>query len=95
MPPIPVKKAKKHTVSKQVEEVVKTPFKGDSEEHKLMAMDYLVEKYAADRIQLCFLGWDHEDDEGFHHFKVIYTMIEKKEETVPECEQEICMSCSS
>jgi hypothetical protein len=79
----------------QKEEVVKTPFKGDSEEHKLMAMDWLVEKYTKAKIQLSFLGWDHADEEGFHHFKVI-SLGSVKEAEAAECmDEEVCTSCSS
>jgi len=105
MPPIPAKKKKEQqegTRKKEqkegmrVEEVVKTPFKGDTEDHKCMAMDYLVEKYTKERVQLCFLGWDHVDEEGFHYFKVVYNMGVVYE--TPVCEgstEEMCMSCSS
>ena len=87
---------KQHQEAKQVEDVIKTPFKGDSEEHKLMAMDWVVEKFTKDKLQLSFLGWDHADEEGFHHFKVIYNMnlVFEEKGPVPEAE-EVCTSCSS
>jgi hypothetical protein len=89
-------KVREQQTVEQKEEVVKTPFKGDSEEHKLMAMDWLVEKYTKDKIQLAFLGWDHEDEEGFHHFKVIYSLNVVFEEKGPEAmDEEVCTSCSS
>ena len=87
---------KQHQEAKQVEDVVKTPFKGDSEEHKIVAMDWVVEKFTKDKLQLAFLGWDHADEEGFHHFKVIYNMNLVFEEKGPEPEaEEVCTSCSS
>lgn len=87
---------KQQQEAKQVEEVVKTPFKGDSEEHKIVAMDWVVEKFTKDKVQLAFLGWDHADEEGFHHFKVIYNMNVVFEEKGPEAmDEEVCMSCSS
>jgi hypothetical protein len=87
---------KQHQESKQVEDVVKTPFKGDSEEHKIVAMDWVVEKFTKDKLQLAFLGWDHADEEGFHHFKVIYNMNVVFEEKGPEAmDEEVCTSCSS
>ena len=88
---------KQHQEAKQVEDVVKTPFKGDSEEHKIVAMDWVVEKFTKDKLQLSFLGWDHADEEGFHHFKVIYNTSVVFEEKSPEAmeEEEVCTSCSS
>jgi hypothetical protein len=87
---------KEHQEVVQKEDVVKTPFKGDSEEHKLMAMDWVVEKFTKDKLQLSFLGWDHEDAEGFHHFKVIYSVNVVFEEKGPEAmDEEVCTSCSS
>lgn len=87
---------KQHQEAKQVEDVVKTPFKGDSEEHKIVAMDWVVEKFTKDKLQLSFLGWDHADEEGFHHFKVIYNTSVVFEEKGPEAmEEEVCTSCSS
>ena len=81
---------------KHQEEVIKTPFKGDSEEHKLMAMDWVVEKFTKDKVQLAFLGWHHVDEEGFHHFKVVYSTDLVYEEKGPECmDEEVCTSCSS
>lgn len=86
---------KQQQTVEQIEEIVKTPFKGDSEEHKIVAMDWLVEKYTKDKVQLAFLGWDHEDEEGFHHFKVIYSVNLVFQEKGPESEEDVCMSCSS
>lgn len=86
---------KKQQEVTQKEEVVKTPFKGDSEEHKLMAMDWLVEKYTKAKIQLSFLGWDHADEEGFHHFKVITLENVILEEPAECMDEEVCTSCSS
>ena len=89
---------KEQQTVEQIEEIVKTPFKGDSEEHKLMAMDWLVEKYTKAKVQLAFLGWDHEDEEGFHHFKVISSQNVVFEEKGPECMEDAegtCTSCSS
>jgi hypothetical protein len=89
-------KVREQQTVEQKEEVVKTPFKGDSEEHKLMAMDWVVEKFTKDKLQLSFLGWDHEDEEGFHHFKVIYSVNVVFEEKSPDSmEEEVCTSCSS
>jgi hypothetical protein len=89
-------KVKEQQSVEQKEEVVKTPFKGDSEEHKIVAMDWLVEKYTKAKVQLAFLGWDHADEEGFHHFKVIYSVNVVFEEKGPDCmEEDVCTSCSS
>ena len=89
-------KVREQQTVEQKEEVVKTPFKGDSEEHKIVAMDWLVEKYTKAKMQLAFLGWDHADDEGFHHFKVIYNMNVVFEEKGPDSmEEDVCTSCSS
>ena len=77
---------------KTIEHVVKTPIKGDSEEHKLVAMDWVVDQYTKEKVQLAFVGWDHEDEEGYHHFKVI-SYVDRVEET--KCEEDVCMSCSS
>jgi hypothetical protein len=60
-------------------------------------MDWVVEKFTKDKLQLSFLGWDHEDEEGFHHFKVIYSVNLVFQEKGPDCmeEEEVCTSCSS
>ena len=89
-------KVREQQTVEQKEEVVKTPFKGDSEEYKIVAMDWLVEKYTKAKVQLAFLGWDHADEEGFHHFKVIYNMNVVFEEKGPDSmEEDVCTSCSS
>ena len=78
-----------------LEDIVKTPLKGDTEEHKLMAMDWVIDYMTKKELQLVFLGWDHEDEEGFHHFKVQYTKeLIKRQVTFDETDKS-CSSCSS
>jgi len=78
-----------------LEDIVKTPLKGNTEEHKLMAMDWVIDHMTKKELQLVFLGWDHEDEEGFHHFKVQYTKVLIQRQVTFDETDKSCSSCSS
>lgn len=87
-------------VSKEIEIIVKTPLRGNTEEHKLMAMDWVIEDMTKKGLQLRFLGWDHEDEEGFHHFKAVYEskteeQVKKERSVTFDDADKSCSSCSS